>query len=156
MLRFWEISWKLFWWFFRTNFWGDFRNHPFKTKACLRRGGKNHEKLPTSLWSCRGFLLIFISILWTFFEVSKLYIGVSLLLFFSWHNKKAIQGAKFIGRYLTKNQGALWKSILNLKRLGLYTLVENKSEIYRQSAPNNSNETYTFMGLGRAGHFGQS
>ena len=29
-------------------------------------------------------------------------------------------------------------------------------EIYIQSAPNNSNETYTFMGLGRAGRFGQS
>ena len=29
-------------------------------------------------------------------------------------------------------------------------------EIYIQSAPNNSNETYTFMGLGRGGHFGQS
>ena len=29
-------------------------------------------------------------------------------------------------------------------------------EIYRQSAPNNSNETYTFMGLSRAGRFGQS
>ena len=25
-----------------------------------------------------------------------------------------------------------------------------------ESAPNNSNESYTFMGLGRAGHFGQS
>ena len=31
-----------------------------------------------------------------------------------------------------------------------------KSEIYIQSPPNNSNETYTFMGLGRAGRFGQS
>ena len=30
------------------------------------------------------------------------------------------------------------------------------SEIYIQSTPNNSNETYTFMGLGRAGRFGQS
>ena len=29
-------------------------------------------------------------------------------------------------------------------------------EIYIQSAPNNSNEAYTFMGLGRAGRFGQS
>ena len=29
-------------------------------------------------------------------------------------------------------------------------------EIYIQSAPNNSNENYTFMGLGRAGRFGQS
>ena len=29
------------------------------------------------------------------------------------------------------------------------------SEIYIQSAPNNSNETYTFMCLGRAGRFGQ-
>ena len=30
------------------------------------------------------------------------------------------------------------------------------AEIYTQSAPNNSNDTYTFMGLGRAGRFGQS
>ena len=28
-------------------------------------------------------------------------------------------------------------------------------EIYIQSAPNNSNETHTFMCLGRAGRFGQ-
>ena len=28
-------------------------------------------------------------------------------------------------------------------------------EIYIQSAPNNSNETHTFMCPGRAGHFGQ-
>ena len=31
----------------------------------------------------------------------------------------------------------------------------SKLEIYIQSAPNNSNETYTFMCLGRAGCFGQ-
>ena len=30
-----------------------------------------------------------------------------------------------------------------------------KPEIYIQSAPNNSNETYTLMCLGRTGHFGQ-
>ena len=29
------------------------------------------------------------------------------------------------------------------------------TEIYIKSAPNNSNETYTFMCLGRAGRFGQ-
>ena len=29
------------------------------------------------------------------------------------------------------------------------------AEIYIQSAPNNSNETHSFMCLGRAGHFGQ-
>ena len=29
-------------------------------------------------------------------------------------------------------------------------------EIYIQSAPNNSNESYAFMGLGRVGRFGQS
>ena len=33
-------------------------------------------------------------------------------------------------------------------------LVED-AEIYIKSAPNNSNGTYTFMCLGRAGHFGQ-
>ena len=38
------------------------------------------------------------------------------------------------------------------KRLKLFT----QPEIYIQSAPNNSNETYTFMDLGRAGRFGQS
>ena len=31
----------------------------------------------------------------------------------------------------------------------------SKLEIYIQSAPNNSNETYTFMCLGRTGRFGQ-
>ena len=30
-----------------------------------------------------------------------------------------------------------------------------RSEIYTESAPNNSNETYIFMCLGRASHFGQ-
>ena len=30
-----------------------------------------------------------------------------------------------------------------------------RPEIYIQSAPNNSNETYTFMCLGEAGRFGQ-
>ena len=33
---------------------------------------------------------------------------------------------------------------------------EQKAEIYIQSAPNNSNETYTFKGLGRAGRFGRA
>ena len=34
-------------------------------------------------------------------------------------------------------------------------VLRTRPEIYIQSAPNNSNETYTFMCLGRAGHFGQ-
>ena len=34
--------------------------------------------------------------------------------------------------------------------------LKHNPEIYIQSAPNNSNETYTPMGLGRAGRFGQS
>ena len=33
--------------------------------------------------------------------------------------------------------------------------IEGQSEIYIQSAPNNSNKTYTFKGLGRAGRFQQ-
>ena len=38
----------------------------------------------------------------------------------------------------------------------LYQLMSDQMvEIYIKSAPNNSNETYTFMCLGRAGHFGQ-
>ena len=35
-------------------------------------------------------------------------------------------------------------------------ICNQEPEIYIQSTPNNSNETYTFMGLGRGGRFGQS
>ena len=35
-------------------------------------------------------------------------------------------------------------------------MFSRQTEIYIQSAPNNSNETYTFMGLGRAGRFGRA
>ena len=34
-------------------------------------------------------------------------------------------------------------------------IFHKESEIYIQSAPNNSNESYSFMCLGRVGHFGQ-
>ena len=37
----------------------------------------------------------------------------------------------------------------------LNNVIWNQAEIYIQSAPNNSNETHTFMCLGRAGCFGQ-
>ena len=37
----------------------------------------------------------------------------------------------------------------------LNNVIWNQAEIYIQSAPNNSNETHTFMCLGRASHFGQ-
>ena len=35
-------------------------------------------------------------------------------------------------------------------------LSDSKPEIYIQSAPNNSNESYISIGLGRGGSFGQS
>ena len=38
----------------------------------------------------------------------------------------------------------------------LFYLCYRNAEIYIQSAPNNSNETYISMALGRAGRFGQS
>ena len=37
-----------------------------------------------------------------------------------------------------------------------YIMLRAVSEIYLQSAQNNSNETYTFMCLGRAGHLGSA
>ena len=37
----------------------------------------------------------------------------------------------------------------------LNNVIWNQAEIYIQSAPNNSNESHTFMCLGRAGRFGQ-
>ena len=50
-----------------------------------------------------------------------------------------------LGPYLRTLRDDLEKG--NILRLG--------AEIYIQSAPNNSNETHTFMCLGRAGCFGQ-
>ena len=40
--------------------------------------------------------------------------------------------------------------------IGRHVDFRHLPEIYIQSAPNNSNESYTFMGLGRGGRFGQS
>ena len=48
------------------------------------------------------------------------------------------------------------KKSLDLKNLNLYLKTSMLvPEIYIQSAPNNSNETHTFMCLGRSGRFGQ-
>ena len=48
------------------------------------------------------------------------------------------------------------KKSLDLKNLNLYLKTSMLvPEIYIQSAPNNSNETHSFICLGRAGNFGQ-
>ena len=57
------------------------------------------------------------------------------------------------------NLSIFWVWVFSMSILILEFLMacfsKNHAEIYRQSAPNNSNETDTFMGLGRAGRFGQ-
>ena len=61
--------------------------------------------------------------------------------------QKELNDASFLSELLWSSG---YDACLSHRRLGF------DSEIYRQSAPNNSNETYTFMGLGRVGRFGQS
>ena len=45
---------------------------------------------------------------------------------------------------------------MTLNQICIKQYLKGSAEIYIQSAPNNSNESYTFIGLGRGGRFGRA